>query len=48
MLTKFFRACVKARTKSALCSLTDRQLQDIGIQRTQIDAHVESLYEDYK
>jgi len=44
MFKKFALSFQKGRTVSALQSLSDRQLADIGITRKEIHDHVERIY----
>lgn len=44
MFKNFILNFQKARTASALASLSDRQLSDIGIKRNEIWDRVETIY----
>lgn len=43
-MKRLFTAFAKARTASALSQLSDKTLDDIGIERHQIWSHVEKIY----
>lgn len=43
-LNRLWTSYTKARTRSVLAQLSDRQLDDIGIRRAGIDAHVATLF----
>jgi uncharacterized protein YjiS (DUF1127 family) len=45
-LRNIFMNYQRARTRTVLSGLSDRQLYDIGIKRSGIAAHVDSIFEN--